>query len=224
MTTNNHAMNDNTNKFPRWEYLWRRWIYRLALALAIAQLALILGSWLVAAAMPDMAVRSLLSSGGIRWFFGNFADKVATSWLTGLIVLAIAFGSIEYSGLRQAVACVISRHRLSLTSQQRFALRMSMALLAVEVVVMVLLTALPHAVLLSVTGELFPSSFSASLVPVAAFMGTTVAVFYGLLSANLHSIYDIGQCMCSGSRWLMPLLLLYVLFAEFYGSFIYVFG
>ncbi len=216
-------MNDNTDNSPHWEYLWRRWIYRLALAFVIAQLALILTSWLVAAAMPNWGVRSLLSSGGIRWFFSNFADKVATSWLTWLIVLSIAFGSIEYSGLRQVVASIICGHRQELTSQQRYALRMSMVLLAVEIVIMVLLTALPHAVLLSVTGELFPSSFSASLVPVLAFIGTTVAVFYGLLSATLHSIYDIGQCMCSGSRWLMPLLLLYVFFAVFYGSFVYVF-
>jgi hypothetical protein len=54
--------------------------------------------------------------------------------------------------------------------------------------------------------------------------GHTVAVSYGMLSANLHGVYDIGQCMCSGSRWLMPLLLLYVLFAEFYGSALYVLG
>lgn len=217
-------MNKNTDNLPHWERLWRKWIFRLALAFVLAQLALILTSWLVAAAMPDMAVRSLLSSAGIRWFFSNFADKVATPWLTWLIVMAIALGSIEYSGLWQAVVTIVRGNRHDLTSQQRFALRLSTALLAVEVVVMVLLTALPHAVLLSVTGELFPSSFSASLVPVTAFTGTTVAVLYGMLSSNLHGVYDIGQCMCSGCRWLMPLLLLYVLFAEFYGSALYVFG
>jgi aminobenzoyl-glutamate transport protein len=140
-------MNENTDNLARWERLWRRWIYRLALAFALAQLVLILASWLVAAAMPDMAVRSLLSSAGIRWFFSNFADKVATPWLTWLIVMAIALGSIEYSGLWQAVVTIVRGHVMT-SPHSALCLRLSMALLVVEVMVMVLLTATAAPVLL----------------------------------------------------------------------------
>ena len=61
-----------------------------------------------------------------------------------------------------------------------------------------------------------------SLVPVLAFMGATTAVSYGLLSGRLHSVYDVCQCLCAAGNWLIPLLLLYVLGAEFCHCFAYV--
>ena len=47
-----------------------------ALALVLAQLLLMLGSWLWSAALPLSGVRSMLSGEGIRWFLGHFADKM----------------------------------------------------------------------------------------------------------------------------------------------------
>ena len=162
--------------------------------------------------------RSLLSVAGIRWFFGSFVAMEASNVLVWIIILTIAVGAVRGSGLWRAVCMFFTSRRAKLVAQQRFALKVSLVILLLEAAVIVLLTALPHAVLLSVTGELFPSSFSVSIVPVCAFMGTTVAVFYGLLSGNLHNVYEIGQCMCAGGRWIMPLLLLYVIASSFYFS------
>ena len=47
----------------------------LVLVLLTAQLALILLSWVLTAAFPELPIRSLLSSEGIRWFFGCFSDN-----------------------------------------------------------------------------------------------------------------------------------------------------
>ena len=50
----------------------------LALGLGVAQILLMLTSWLLTAAMPENYNRSLLSSEGIRWFFGQFQDHAGT--------------------------------------------------------------------------------------------------------------------------------------------------
>jgi p-aminobenzoyl-glutamate transporter AbgT len=202
----------------------RTLIYWITLLFALAQILLVLASWLLTAAMPDASLHSLLSGGGIRWFFGNFATNLADSMLVYIIVLVIAWGSIRASGMCEALSALVGLRRSPLTSQQKFALKGSLFLLLVEVLVVVLLTFLPHAILLSITGELFPSSFSAGLIPILAFMGTSVAIFYSLLSKKLQSVYEVGQAMCSASSWLMPLLLLYVFASVFYHSFSYVFG
>ena len=58
--------------------------------LLAAQALLFLVSWLVTAMMPDTAVHSLLSSEGIRWFFGSFVGNVASPVLVWLLILAMA--------------------------------------------------------------------------------------------------------------------------------------
>lgn len=194
------------------------WIYRLVLLAALLQGLLVLTSWLWGAALPDSQVRSLLSSGGIRWFFGSFVVNVASPLLVWLIVGAMAVSAVRESGLWRAL-----KHR-SLTARQLFALRSSLVLAILEVVVLALLTVLPHAILLSVTGELFPSSFSVSLVPVISFVAASAAVFYGLSSGKLHSLHDVGHCLCAGGANLMPLLLLYVVSVQLFWSIVYVFG
>lgn len=209
-------------------------IYRLALLAAMLQLALVLLSWLWAAAMPDSEVRSLLSQNGIRWFFGAFVGNVASPLLVWLIVMTMAISALRQSGLWRTLAGAMSHSKPDVQSQQsggaelsarqRYALRGSLGLLTVEVVVMVLLTALPHAILLSVTGDLFPSSFSLSLIPVAAFILASSAIAYGLLSGQLRSLHDVGHCLCAGSVNLMPLLLLYVIGVQLFWSVVYVFG
>jgi p-aminobenzoyl-glutamate transporter AbgT len=201
----------------------RIWIYRITLLFAVAEVMLFLASWLLTAARPDMAMRSLLSAGGIRWFFGNFATNLADPVLVYLIVLAIACGSFVAGGLWDALRKLVTGKHVLLTSQQLFALNGSLLMFITEVAVVLLLTFLPHAILLSITGELFPSSFSDSIVPILAFIVTSVSVFYSLLSRRLHNVYEVGQAMSSSGRWLMPLLLLYVFASVFYHSFNYVF-
>ena len=49
--------------------------------LLIAELALILLSWILSAAGVE-GVRSLLSGEGVRWFVGDFARMVASPLLT----------------------------------------------------------------------------------------------------------------------------------------------
>ena len=123
----------------------KRFLPQIALTLVLAQLLLMLGSWLWSAALPLSGVRSMLSGEGIRWFLGHFAEIVASPVLVWLLLLAMAYGAV-----------VRSRG-------------VSVVFLVIYVGIVLLLTVVPHAVLLSASGLLWPSPFSASLVPLVAF-------------------------------------------------------
>ena len=187
----------------------------LALLLAVAQVVAVIGSWLVAAAMPQAAMRSLLSAEGIRWFFGHFTQSLATPLLVWLVLGLIACGTLRASGLLAL--------RRPLGFRERFALRVVAAEGAVVVVIMLLLTMLPQAILLSATGGLMHSSFVHSLVPVACFTFTAMSVTYGVTVGRLHGLADIFGAMVSGFNKAGVFFVFYILIAGLYRSVVFVF-
>ena len=129
----------------------------MMLLLLVSQLLVILGSWLITAAQPNLPLRSLLSSEGIRWFFGQFSNNLSSPILVWLLVATMGYGCLTSSGLLQL--------KRPLDFRQWLALRIVMLELAVFLAVLTLLTLLPHAVLLNIDGHLFPSSFQFALWP-----------------------------------------------------------
>ena len=172
----------------------------LVLALIFSEVLVVLLSWLLSAAGVE-EVRSMLSSEGIRWFFGTFTHRLLRPLLVWLLLCSMAAGSLQKSGLL----------RRQETYRQRVALRLAVALLAVYVVVIMLLTLLPHAILLSPTGALVPSPFSRSLVPVAAFGVIVTSLFYGYMSGRFLSVHHAIFSLEYGVKKASPLILIYVL-------------
>ena len=84
----------------------------IALALALAQLLLILTSWVWSAAMPLSGVRSMLSSEGIRWYLGHFAELMASPFLVWLLLGAMAYGAVVRCRSLQGNSYRSSRARL----------------------------------------------------------------------------------------------------------------
>ncbi len=169
-------------------------------------------SWLLSAAFPTSGIRSLLSSEGLRWLMGHFSQLLATSLLAWLLLCAMAWGCLLRSGLLVRPT----------NYRERRAQLMALLLLAVIVGVMLLLTVVPHAVLLSAVGGLWPSPFSASLVPVVAFSITLVSAFYGLVSGRFENISAVYDAVLFGIRQGAPLFLFYVLVIQIYESFMFV--
>ena len=64
----------------------KRFMAFTALVLLLAELVLILLSWILFA-IGEEEVRSLLSSEGIRWFVGGFTTMVSSPLLVWLIIL-----------------------------------------------------------------------------------------------------------------------------------------
>ncbi|MBQ9357065.1 MAG: AbgT family transporter [Prevotella sp.] len=193
----------------------KKFVARAALLLVVALLILVLLSWLLTATMTD-GVRSLLSAEGIRFFFGSFTDMMLHPLLVWLLLLMMAYGSFRGSGLSTAF-------RRSDSHRPVVALRITALLLFAMAGVIVLLVALPHAVLLSATGRLWPSPFSRALVPVIAFAIVILSAVYGLLTRRFLSLADILQAMTQGIAKLAPLLLLYILGMQLYGAACFVF-
>ena len=175
-----------------------------ALTLLVAHAVLIILSWLLSA-MGQEDVRSLLSSEGIRWFV--------------LLLLLSAAGCVRQSG----VASLWGQHR-SLTYRERIALRVALFFLVGYVVIVGLLTLVPHAILLSATGQLFPSAFSRSLLPIVAFGVCLFSVAYGVMAGRLRSLGDVLHSLSFGIARGASLVILYFLLIQFYESLRFVFG
>lgn len=189
-------------------------------SLLIAELALILLSWILSAAGVE-GVRSLLSGEGVRWFVGDFARMVASPLLAWLLLSMMAVGAFLRSGLTSLWH--EDRSRI-LSYRDRTAFRVSLVLLVAYVVAILLLTVVPHAVLLSASGSLFPSPFSRSIIPIVAFGLTLVSITFGMMSGRMQSLSDVLEVLSYGIRKYAPLLVLYVFCIMLYQSLRFVFS
>lgn len=180
--------------------------------LLLAEVLLILLSWILSATMTE-GVRSLLSGEGIRWFFGCYTGIVASPPLAWLVLLLIAAGCMRQSGIM----------RPQQSYRDRMALRAALVFLALYIGVILLLTAMPHAVLLSATGSLVPSPFSRSLVAVVAFGLVLLAVVFGVMSGRLRTLADVLDSLSEGIRRGAPLFIIFILAMHLYASLKFVF-
>ena len=202
------------------------------LVLVTAQLALILLSWLITAAFPELPIRSLLSSEGVRWFFGSFTANQLTPLLAWFITAVMAVGACVRSRLWASFCTKMSGllHRRDSTDgrqglhyRERIGLRLALAEFMVYVVIMLLLTVVPHAILLSVTGELFPSAFSSSLIPSLSFVLIVMSLSYGVASGTVDSVARMHRVLVGGLEAGARIVPAYVIGVQLYMSLLYVF-
>lgn len=184
------------------------------LLLALAQIVLVLLSWLITAAMPEAFPRSMLSPEGIRWFFGSFTENMESPWLVGLLLICIAWGTLQTSGLLHFDR-TIYRHRN--------ALRLVLIELVLFVAVILLLTVVPHAILLNVMGGIEASSFSRSILPFICFAVIVMSLSFGAVSNKLQGIEAMGESLSEGIRMAAPYFVIYILANQLYSSIEYLF-
>lgn len=198
----------------------KKYLPYIAISLFAAQLLLMLVSWLYSAAVPVSNVHSLLSSEGLRWMLGHFAETMASPLLVWLLLVAMAYGCLKRSGLPSAIRCYTSENQ---GYRERRALTITCLLLILCVAIILLLTIMPHAIMLSATGKLWPSPFSASLVPVVAFCLILLGSVYGMISGKFDTITDVYDSLLSGLRSSAPWLLFYILIGQLIASLHFVF-
>ena len=205
----------------------------IVLVLLVSQLALILLSWLVTAAFPELPMRSVLSSEGIRWFFGSFVSNQLSPLLIYFIMAVMAVGACVRSRLYDALRETLSNTRSSLTTssnhqhkvhyREKVGLRIALVEFIVYVIIMILLTAIPHAILLSVTGQLFPSSFSSSFIPSLSLIIIIMSLTYGVASGTIDSVAKMHKVLVDGLEVGSRLVPTYVVGIQLYMSIKYVF-
>lgn len=189
--------------------------------LVFLQVALVLLSWIISTVSPSLPVKSMLSGEGIRWFIGGFTDGMASPLLVWLLLCSVAAGAFSYSNLYSALRLVCSGCHVSY--RQRHALFTALVVLLAIVIVVILLAFIPHAILLGVTGGLFPSAFSSGLVPVAAFAVTSISIVYGLAVGRFTDVGSVFRSLYAGLYMSAPLWPIYILAVQLYSSVRYVF-
>ena len=195
-----------------------KYIARLALVLGVFLLIAVLGSWIFKAVNPELPLRSLLSAEGIRWMVGSIGDNLAGRGLVWLLLGSMAFGSVKFCGILD-----VPRKWKAMSFWDRFGVMVALAELLVIVVLTLLLTVLPHAVLLGVTGNLYPSSFSKSLFFIICLSVCFISVSFGVVSSRLRSLEEVCDCLVAGISYTLPLWLIYVLAIELYASLQFIF-
>ena len=193
--------------------MYKKVLAYLALSLGIAQVVVILVSWLLTAAMPESFTHSLTSPEGIRWFMGHFVDHLISVWLVWLVLISITIGVVKQSRVL---------HFDHTQYRQRTALRLMLIELCISAGILLALTLLPHAILLNAVGTLFPGPFTHSLIPYICFSVMVMSMSYGIMSESIKGISQVYDAMNQGIRLLSPCFLFYILVMQLYTSILYV--
>lgn len=205
-------MNKDEEMEPRVKLFLNSFSY-VWLLLLIAEAALVFVSWLLSTMMTD-GVRSLLSAEGIRWFVGDYLNIVSHR---SVICIILFFMSIW----------VFYKTKMSMSSQnfrEYFAFRVAVIVLLLYIGVFVALTVMPHAILLSATGELYNSPFSRAIVPAAFFGLLLLSAVYRLVLKGTASINELFWDVTQGISISAPILIIWMVFLHLYASYHYVFG
>lgn len=200
----------------RYKQIILRFSAYLSLVAFMMQLLLVVVSWMLTAIMPELKLRSILCSEGLRWFFGTFVDNIKSIVIVWILLLGMAIGVVRQSNLLYSVL-----NYKQTTDYERMALFVVLWEIAGIVVVVVFLAFVPHAILLSALGTLLPSSFSASIVPILSFSLMSVAITYGYVTGANDSIDKVFSSMCNGIAIVAPVIVTYIVIAEFYCSLIW---
>lgn len=200
----------------------------IAFVAAALQLMVIFFSWMIAAAWPELPIRSLLSNEGIRWFFGSFTDNQQTVVLVWLALGSVAWGVFRRSGLAGTLRRLARGYlpifrsagsvRPELHYRQKVGLVLVGIIAIVFAVVMGLLTLVPHAILLSVVGKLFPSSFSVSIIPVGLFFVLSTSAAYGYSVRSFPTLSSLYEAMVSGAKKAAYIIPAYIFVSQLWAS------
>ena len=163
-------------------------------------------------------MHSMLSSDGIRWMFGNFISNLTSPVIVWILLLAMAFGAVYKSGLH-----LLFDKSLKRQYRQLFGLKVVLAELCVYFIIISWLAFGPQAMLLGVTGHLYPGVFSQSIVAQISFLLILVSITYGGINAKIKAMDDVYDMLTVGLASSAPILLLYILGKQLFCSLLFVF-
>ena len=178
-------------------------------SLLLFQIMVVILSWMIKTIYPDFNGRSLLSGEGVRWFLGNFTNNVASNILVWIILIGLSWGAIRASNILQ-----VYKRSHTLSYRERLGFRVVLIEIMIWFIVIVLLSFIPHAAMLSITGQLFPSSFSKSIVPLIAFIALFSSITYGLIIGRLRKGNLIIEALSNGIKQIAPYIIIYIILVQ----------
>jgi len=194
-------------------------ISRLIALLVVCQVLTILLSWIITALWPSMELHSLLSSAGVRWGFRTFSRNISGEPLAWIILISMTTGATYESGILRLFKKGINHDYNWLLTIRTLTVE-----LVVTVIVLSLLSVIPHAILLNIYGNLIPSYFTQSIIPIVSLTVCFLSLSCALTLGQLHSISEAVDLLCIGIRKAAPLYIVYMLAAELLASIYFVLG
>lgn len=195
--------------------------YVAAVFLAM-EFGLIFGSWLISSIFPDLHLRSVIGNEGIRWLLGHFADNMSQPPLVWIILLAMAFGAVDKCGILQDF-----KFKCRNANCSDFRMRLGLGVAAAEFLLVLLTMALlslsTDAVLRSVEGNLFPSSFSKSVVPVFSSTLILCSTTYGIIQRRFRNVAEWFSSLAYGIIKSSMFVVTYVFAIQLYATINFVF-
>lgn len=189
-----------------------RYTMYLSVLFFLLSMLLSLISWLITAIDTESQIKSLLSSEGLRWMCGNFVGNVLTPFLAWLLLIGATFGVMKRSTLHKAF---VSYKKMGNSQYSKTGLRVVVLLTVISIAVIGYLAFAPHAILLSVSGSLLNSSFSAFIVPFVCTVVCIDSISYGSICGTINRFSDVFEALCDGVKSIVPLLVLYMFVAQF---------
>ena len=178
-------------------------------SLLLLQIMVVILSWMIKTIYPEFNGRSLLSGEGVRWFLGNFTNNVASNILVWIILIGLSWGAIRASNILQ-----VFKRSHTLSYRERLGFRVVLIEIMIWFTVIALLSFIPHAAMLSITGQLFPSSFSKSIVPLIAFIALFSSITYGLIIGRLRKGNLIIEALSNGIKQIAPYIIIYIILVQ----------
>ena len=178
-------------------------------SLLLLQIMVVILSWMIKTIYPEFNGRSLLSGEGVRWFLGNFTNNVASNILVWIILIGLSWGAIHASHILQ-----VFKRSHTLSYRERLGFRVVLIEIIIWFTVIALLSFIPHAAMLSITGQLFPSSFSKSIVPLIAFIALFSSITYGLIIGRLRKGNLIIEALSNGIKQIAPYIIIYIILIQ----------
>ena len=178
-------------------------------SLLLLQIMVVILSWMIKTIYPEFNGRSLLSGEGVRWFLGNFTNNVTSNILVWIILIGLSWGAIRSSNILQ-----VFKHSHTLSYRERLGFRVVLIEIMIWFTVIALLSFIPHAAMLSITGQLFPSSFSKSIVPLITFIALFSSITYGLIIGKLRKGNLIIEALSNGIKQIAPYIIIYIILVQ----------
>lgn len=201
--------------------------------LLLSQVIVIIGSWIASVLVADGSIHSLLTAEGVRWFIGDFSRMLSTPVLFNILIVGMAVGVIRESHILTVMLHYLrSRRRADAITpgitqkgySELIALQLSIATALVMVVVIILLSCLPHAILLSATGTVLNSSLFSGLIPMLCFVAISSATLFGYASRHFQGFLAVFRAMEHGVTLSAPFILFYIFALQLYILIMYVIG
>lgn len=201
----------------------QRALYFATAFACIAEVFIIFLSWMLCTVYPEIQIRSLLSDEGIRWLFGHITDNISGAIIIYIIMVGMACGAIKSSGFIERIKR-LARHKEEMDYRDKMAFITICTELTLYILSMILLAFTPHATLLSATGNLYPSSFSVSIIPSLCSIICLMMWTFAFFTKSINSIYSCISSLVDGIKAFALLIVAYIFICQLIQTLYYIFS